>query len=948
MALGRISALGSDSISLGGTATAVFASKNVGTGNAVTVSGYTLSGTDAGNYTLIEPTGLTANITPASLAISGLIANNKVYDATAAATVSGTAGVMALGTDSVSLSGTGSASFTDKNVGAGKVVTLSGYSLTGTDAGNYVLVQPTGLTANISPASLVVSGVTASNKVYDTTVAATLNGSAAITPFSGDNVALSGTGNGAFSDKNVGASKTVTVSGYALTGADAGNYTLVEPTGLTASITPASLAITGVAANNKVYDATLAATLSGTATVAALGSDNVVLSGSGSGSFVDKNVGNNKAVTVSGYSLSGGDAGNYTLVEPTGLTANIAPASLVLGGISANNKVYDTTVAATLSGTAIVNPLGNDVVSVAGTGTGAFASKNAGIDKAVTVSGYTLSGADANNYTLVEPTGLSANISAANLLISGVTANSKVYDTTTSDTLSGTASVTALGSDNVSLAGTGVGVFASKNVGTGKAVTVAGFTLSGADAGNYTLVEPTGLTASITPASLAITGVVANNKVYDSTLAAALGGTAAVAALGSDNVVLSGSGSGSFADKNVGNNKAVTVSGYSLSGGDAANYTLIEPSGLSANITPASLLLSGIAANNKVYDTTVAATLSGTAIVTPLGNDSVAVSGTGVGVFSDRNAGLNKSVTISGYTLSGVDAGNYTLVEPTGLTANISAANLTVSGLTAATKVYDGTVAATLGGTAFVNALGNDTVILTGNGSGTFVNKNVGTNKTVNVSGFALSGADAADYTLVEPTNVTASITARPLTISATGINKVYDGSTSAAVTLADNRVAGDALTTGYTSAAFADANVGTGKTVGVSGISLSGTDAGNYTFNTSATTTANITAAPLTITANAATKTYDGLAYSGGNGVSFTGFVAGQSTSVLGGTLSYSGSSQGAINVGSYNITPGGLTSTNYIIAFVNGSLTITQAAVAAAINTVSALNDATNALPQ
>ena len=943
-----VSALGSDVVSLGGTGSAVFASKNVGTDNAVTVTGYALSGTDAGNYTLIEPTGLTANITPASLAISGLIANNKVYDATAAATVSGTAGVLALGTDSVSLSGTVSAFFANKNVGVGKIVTLSGYSLSGADAGNYVLVQPTGLTANISPASLVVSGVTASNKVYDATVAATLGGSASITAFSGDNVALSGTGNGAFSDKNAGANKTVTVSGYALTGADAGNYTLVEPTGLTASITPASLAITGVAANNKVYDATLAATLSGTATVAALGSDNVVLSGSGSGSFVDKNVGNNKAVTVSGYSLSGGDAGNYTLVEPTGLTANIAPASLVLGGISANNKVYDTTVAATLSGTAIVNPLGNDVVSVAGTGTGAFASKNAGIDKAVTVSGYTLSGADANNYTLVEPTGLSANISAANLLISGVTANSKVYDTTTSDTLSGTASVTALGSDNVSLAGTGVGLFASKNVGTGKAVTVAGFTLSGADAGNYTLVEPTGLTASITPASLAITGVVANNKVYDSTLAAALGGTAAVAALGSDNVVLSGSGSGSFADKNVGNNKAVTVSGYSLSGADAANYTLLEPAGLTASITPASLSISGIAANNKVYDTTVAATLSGTAIVTPLGNDSVTVSGAGVGVFGDKNAALNKAVTVSGYTLSGVDAGNYTLVEPTGLTANISAANLTVSGLTAATKVYDGTVAATLGGTAFVNALGNDTVILTGNGSGTFVNKNVGTNKTVNVSGFALSGADAADYTLVEPTNVTASITARPLTISATGINKVYDGSTSAAVTLADNRVAGDALTTGYTAAAFADANVGTGKTVGVSGISLSGTDAGNYTFNTSATTTANITAAPLTITANAATKTYDGLAYSGGNGVSFTGFVAGQSTSVLGGTLSYSGSSQGAINVGSYNITPGGLTSTNYIIAFVNGTLTITQAAVAAAINTVSALNDATNALPQ
>ena len=944
-----VSALGSDVVSLGGTGTATFASKNVGTGNAVTVNGYTLTGTDAGNYTLIEPTGLTANITPANLVLSGLIANNKVYDATTSATVSGTAGVTALGADSVSLTGTGSASFADKNAGTGKVVTLSGYSLSGTDAGNYVLVQPTGLTANISPANLVISGLTASNKVYDTTVADTLSGTAAVSALGNDAVSLGGTGSAVFASKNVGTGKAVTVSGYTLSGADAANYTLVEPTGLTASITPASLTISGVVANNKVYDTTLTASLSGTATVAALGSDNVVLSGSGSAVFADKNVGNNKAVTVGGYSLSGGDAANYTLVEPTGLTANITPASLTVTGLTANNKVYDTTVTATLSGTAIVNPLGNDVVSVVGTGTGAFANKNVGSDKVVTVSGYSLSGTDAGNYTLNEPTGLSANIVAANLVIGGVTANNKIYDTTTSDTLSGTASVTGLGSDKVSLAGTGVGAFASKNVGTAKAVTVAGFTLTGADAGNYTLIEPTGLTASITPASLAVTGVTATSKVYDATLTANLSGTATVAALGSDNVVLSGGGSGSFADKNVGNNKAVTVSGYTLSGADAANYTLIGPTGLTANITPASLLVSGITANNKVYDTTATETLSGTAIVSPLGNDNVTVSGTGVSVFSDKNAGLNKAVTVSGYKLSGTDAGNYTLIEPTGLTANISAANLTVSGLTAANKVYDGTVAATLSGTAFVVGFGNDTVNLGGTGSGTFTNKNVGTNKTVNISGFSLSGADAANYTLVEPTNVTANITARPLTIGATGINKTYDGTTSAAVTLTDNRVAGDSLVTGYTSAAFADANVGIGKAVSVSGISLTGTDASNYTFNTSAGTTANITAALLTITANAASKTYDGSAYSGGNGITFSGFVAGQTPSVLGGALTYGGSSQGAINVGSYNIVPGGFTSSNYAITFVNGILTISATGAAqAAINAANTLYAATNTLLQ
>jgi hypothetical protein len=90
-------------------------------------------------------------------------------------------------------------------------------------------------------------------------------------------------------------------------------------------------------------------------------------------------------------------------------------------------------------------------------------------------------------------------------------------------------------------------------------------------------------------------------------------------------------------------------------------------------------------------------------------------------------------------------------------------------------------------------------------------------------------------------------------------VNKVYDGTTTATVTLSDNRIAGDVFTDSYASASFVDKNVGNGKTVNVTGISISGTDAGNYTFNTTATTTANITPAPLTITAVTNTKFYDG-----------------------------------------------------------------------------------------
>src|SRR5207253_1305507 len=81
-----------------------------------------------------------------------------------------------------------------------------------------------------------------------------------------------------------------------------------------------------------------------------------------------------------------------------------------------------------------------------------------------------------------------------------------------------------------------------------------------------------------------------------------------------------------------------------------------------------------------------------------------------------------------------------------------------------------------------------------------------------------------------------------------------------ATVVLADNRVSGDVLTDANTTATFADKNVGTGKTVSVGGITISGTDAANYTVNTSTTTTASITTKALTVTGiTASNKGYDG-----------------------------------------------------------------------------------------
>src|SRR5207302_1632205 len=105
---------------------------------------------------------------------------------------------------------------------------------------------------------------------------------------------------------------------------------------------------------------------------------------------------------------------------------------------------------------------------------------------------------------------------------------------------------------------------------------------------------------------------------------------------------------------------------------------------------------------------------------------------------------------------------------------------------------YDGTTAATV--TLSDNRLSGD-VFTDSYTSATFDTKNVGTGKPVSVSGIAITGADAGNYTVNATASTTADITARALTVSATGVNKVYDGTTAATVTLSDNRLSGDVFT---------------------------------------------------------------------------------------------------------------------------------------------------------
>ena len=592
------------------------------------------------------------------------------------------------------------------------------------------------------------------SKAYDANTVATLTGTAVASPLGSDSVTLTGSASGSFADKNVGVAKPVTVTGFTLSGPDAGNYMLGAPPGLVADITQINLAVTGISAIDKTYDANTVARLAGTPSVAPIGTDVVSAVGSGTGTFDDKNVGTAKPVTVSGYALTGTDAANYLIVQPNGLTASILRASLTVSGITATDKVYDRFTTATLTGTPVAVPLGSDSVSITGgTGVGTFTDKNVGTNKLVTVTGFTLSGADAGNYTLGQPAGLTASITQAPLSIGGFTVADKTYDGNTVAAITGAASVTPLPGDVVFVGGGGTGAFADKNVGVGKAVVATGFVLTGADAANYMVAATSPSSASILQRALTVSGLTAVDKVYDSNTVAQLAGTATLSNVVTDDAIaLSGSSIGSFADKNVGTAKPVTLGSFALVGADARNYTLTQPAGLAASITQYTLLLNGVVAVDKVYDTTTVASLSGTPTLTPLGSDQISFSGGTAGTFADKNVGLDKPVTLTAAALTGPDAGNYRLVAPTGgLTADITARVLTPTGISAVPRGATSSTAVTLdtAAAALSGVLSGDTVALVTSGAtGSVTSPDAGTNKTVAVTGLALTGTDARNYAL--------------------------------------------------------------------------------------------------------------------------------------------------------------------------------------------------------
>jgi hypothetical protein len=223
---------------------------------------------------------------------------------------------------------------------------------------------------------------------------------------------------------------------------------------------------------------------------------------------------------------------------------------------------------------------------------------------------------------------------------------------------------------------------------------------------------------------------------------------------------------------------------------DTINHSSITQD-ISVTVNAKAITITGLTGVNKTYDRTTVATLSGTAALSGVEAGDIAnvvLGGTPVALFADALVSTGKAITITGYTITGSSASNYTLSQPVGLTASITAKELQVTGFSAISKYYDGTSGVSLLGGTLNGIVDGDTVIIS-SVSASFGDSLIGKDKTVTVESITLGGNQASNYTVILPTGLTGSILVPPPS-AAPVVKTVFSDTMGTSIPLAWDSVA--------------------------------------------------------------------------------------------------------------------------------------------------------------
>ncbi|MDH6422982.1 beta strand repeat-containing protein [Aurantimicrobium minutum] len=824
----------------------------------------------------------------------------------------------------------------------------SGYNVSAWSADTTITITKKPLTVVVTP--------TPSSREYNgsavvtlgTLTAANLTGVVGSDVVTLDNTKISAT----VADATVGVNKPVTtvVSSGFLGGTNAGNY--FEPTvsnSPTLTITLGTQStVSMTSASTFVYGSTLTLTASG---------------GSGTGAYEYAVVSGNCSVTGDALTASGvdtcvvkarraADASYNISAWSSTQTVSVTPKPLTLAvTVSPPSRAYDTTRTVTLASTTVANLTGiinNDAVTVDNTKLSAtVATAIVGDNKAVTVtvaSGY-LTGTKAGNYQLPTISGSpTINIVKADqstvTMTSGTTV---VYGNTLSLTASGGESLLGYSFEVVS-GPCGISSSTLSTNGAGTCV-VRGRHLGDSNYNDSAWSANQTITVSAKPLTLSVT-VSPTSRPYNTSTNVALASTSAsnlTGIINSDTVTTDDTKlTASVTTADVGTNKAVTVSvatGY-LTGTNAANYYVSSVSG-----TP---VLTIVQASQSALSWTSALT---TAFGSTLTLSATGGSGTGALSYATTSGPCTVSSSIVTPTSVGTCVVVVTRAADTNYTAQTLTGNVSITQATQSAVTVTNTTTFVYGSSLTLTASGGD-----GTGNYDFAV----TTGDCTLTGDVLTAGSVGDCVVkarrLSSTNystsswsstVTISVSAKPLTVSVTPVDRQWNGGTSVslATTSASSLTgveAGDSVGVDHSklSASVTTAAVGSNKAVTVTVASgyLTGADAGNYLLPTIAgSPTVNITRAnQASLSFTSATSMFYGgtltVAATGGSGSGALSY------SVVSGSCSLSVDQLTASQAGDCVIRATKAQDSTYLVTTVDYTVTVNSATQATV--TVSSAN--------
>ena len=349
----------------------------------------------------------------------------------------------------------------------------------------------------------------------------------------------------------------------------------------------------------------------------------------------------------------------------------------------------------------------------------------------------------------------------------------------------------------------------------------------------------TGLTGTyeIQKRELTIDGIEAKNRTYDKSdhSVEITGGNLHNLVEGNpDNIGFKLNGA--VVETNTVGTQIVKINNVDLTNNNPENYVLIQPDDISVEITVKTLTIENIKASDKIYDANNIISLSGGNLVGVCEGDEVGFVLPETGLAENKNIGQHK-IQIEEITLTGTDAFNYILTQPTygSITANITEKYIDIIDIVAEDKIYDGNAIINLKNGKLVEVCDGDEVNFILPKTGSAEDKNV-RQHNIKIDEIKLEGTDAHNYVLNQPEygSIKATINKREVTVEGLrGKDRKYDGTNIVEIIEGKlvNKVDGDDLIAVIPSTGIAEnSNVGRWK-VQIVDIVLTGTDSENYTI---------------------------------------------------------------------------------------------------------------------